>query len=106
MMYRYCLPLSLLLSLIFVNAFATTNLNYKFKKIFQSTAGAVIFDHEAHATGRVKDCALCHSALKTFGGEVNELFAHNFCKLCHESNNAPTECSGCHTEQKLTASDL
>ena len=40
-MLRYSLPVSLLLSLLFVNAFATTNLNYKFKKTFQSTAGVV-----------------------------------------------------------------
>ena len=105
-MLRYSLPVSLLLSLLFVNAFATTNLNYKFKKTFQSTAGVVVFDHESHATGRTRDCAECHSALKAFGGEINELFAHNFCKLCHESNRASSECNGCHSEQSLTASEL
>jgi len=72
---------------------------HKFIRTFQSTYGVVIFDHESHAMGRVKDCATCHSALKTFGGKVTELFAHNFCKLCHASRNGPTECNGCHRKK-------
>lgn len=79
-----------------VNAFAASTDSLNFKKTFQSKEGVVIFDHGAHAFGRVNDCAECHSALKAFGDEVNELFAHNFCKSCHETNNAPVECNGCH----------
>jgi hypothetical protein len=99
-MYIRITSLSLLLSLVSVNVNATSSLDYKFIKTFQSSAGAVRFDHEAHAMGRVKDCAKCHSAMKTFGGKVSELFAHNFCKACHESNNGPTECNGCHRQKK------
>lgn len=87
---------SLLLCLVSINVRANPSAEYKFTKDYQSSAGTVIFDHEAHAMGRVKDCAKCHSALKSFGGKVNELFAHNFCKTCHESNDAPTQCNGCH----------
>ena len=101
-MYKYYLPISLLLCLFFVNAFATTTLDYKFKKTFQSTSGVVVFDHEAHAMGREKDCEFCHSALEAFGGKVNELFAHKFCKLCHQSNNGPTECNGCHRDESVS----
>ena len=97
-MNKLFIPLLLVLSLLFVNAFASSTDKLNFKKNFQSTEGVVTFDHWAHAYGRVKDCAECHSALKTFGGEVNELFAHNFCKLCHTSNNGPTECNGCHKD--------
>jgi len=98
-MYRTLILLPFILSLLLVNSFAASADDYKFKITFKSTEGIVIFDHESHAYGRVKDCAICHSALKTFGGEVNELFAHNFCKTCHESNNAPTECNGCHKKE-------
>lgn len=89
----------LLLSVLFVDAFATSTENLNFIKTLQSTEGVVTFDHGSHAYGRVKDCAECHSALKIFGNKVNELFAHNFCKDCHESHNGPTECSGCHKEE-------
>jgi len=99
MMNRIFISLLLLISVLFVNAFASSTDNLNFKKTFQSTEGVVTFDHGAHAYGRVKDCVECHSALKTFGNKVNELFAHNFCKACHESNNAPAECSGCHKEE-------
>ncbi len=97
-MNRILISLPLLLSTFIVNASATPTDNLNFKKTFQSTEGVVTFDHGAHAYGRVKDCSECHSALKTFGNKVNELFAHNFCKACHESYNAPTECSGCHKQ--------
>ena len=84
MMYHRSISISLLLGLFYVNAFAVTTDIYKFEKEYQSTLGVVTFDHEAHAMGRVKDCEFCHSALKTFGGQVNE------------SRNGPTECGGCH----------
>lgn len=93
--------LLLLLCLVAANVNATSSLDYKFIKIFQSSEGTVRFDHEAHAMGRVKDCAKCHSALKTFGDQVSELFAHNFCKTCHESNNGPAECNGCHRQREV-----
>jgi len=100
-MVKHCILISVFLSFLFVNAFAGTTDNYKFKKTFQNSYGVVIFDHEAHATSRVKDCATCHSALKIFGGRVNELFAHNFCKTCHKSRNGPTECNGCHRKTQV-----
>ena len=96
MMYMRSILISLFLSLFFINAFAAPEDIHFFKKTYQSTSGVVTFDHGSHAFGRVKDCAFCHSALKTFGGKMNELFAHNFCKACHESNNGPSECKGCH----------
>lgn len=95
-MYKTIITLPLLLILLPVNSFAAPSENYKFKLSFQSTEGVVTFDHESHAYGRLKDCAICHSALETFGGKVTELFAHNYCKTCHESNNVPTECNDCH----------
>jgi Cytochrome c7 and related cytochrome c len=95
-MYKRCLFVTVIMGLLLVNSStATTDVN-KFTKTFQSDFGVVIFDHESHTKGRARDCATCHSALKTFGGKVNELFAHNFCKRCHESKNGPTECNGCH----------
>lgn len=97
-MYKHCIFISLLFCLLFVNAIASANDNYKFKINFQSASGVVTFDHEAHAMGKEKDCEFCHSALKTFGGKVDELFAHKFCVLCHQSKNGPTECKGCHGE--------
>ena len=100
-MNKHCILISLLLCLFYANSFAMVTDNYKFKKAFQSTSGVVIFDHEAHAMGRVKDCEFCHSALKIFGGKVNELFAHNFCKVCHDSSNGPTECNGCHNGKQV-----
>ena len=33
---------------------------------------------------------------QAFGGQVNELFAHKVCKVCHESKNVPAECVSCH----------
>lgn len=92
---------SVLLFVFFCTAFASKNDSYKFTKEFQTSYGTVTFDHEAHAMGRVKDCADCHSALKTFGGQVSELFAHNFCKACHETRSGPTECNGCHGRKKV-----
>lgn len=86
----------LLTALFFVDAFAAEPKAHEFRKTYQTTAGVVVFDHAAHAMGRVKDCAFCHSGLKTFGGKMNELFAHTFCKKCHESGHGPTECNGCH----------
>lgn len=101
-MNKLFIPFLLFLNLFFVNAFATSTDNFIFKKTFQSTEGLVTFDHGAHAYGRAKDCAECHSALKAFGGHVTELFAHSFCKKCHESNNAPTECNGCHKKDSVS----
>jgi len=96
-MYKHYKIAFLLLFIFYADTLAATTDVYKFKTTFQSASGAVVFDHEAHAMGRVKDCSFCHSALKTFGGEVNELFAHKYCKICHESKGGPTECNGCHS---------
>jgi len=95
-MLKLCLSILLVMGFLSAAALAVPTDDFRFKKTFQSAQGVVAFDHEAHALGRVKDCATCHSALKTFGGQVNELFAHNFCQNCHASKNGPTECNGCH----------
>ena len=94
-MFKGWIPISVLLVPLAFNALAAETEDYNFKRTFQTSYGVVVFDHEAHAMGRVKDCATCHSALKTFGG-ISALFAHNFCKTCHASRNGPTECNGCH----------
>lgn len=95
-MLRLWIFISLVLVLSEIDASAVTDADYKFNRTFPSSRGDVVFDHEAHAMGRVRDCATCHSALKTFGGKVDELFGHTFCKSCHEEEEGPTECSGCH----------
>lgn len=72
---------------------------FDFTRTYASSAGAVTFNHQKHAEEYTHDCQLCHSALKVFGGTVNELFAHNYCKDCHArktARNGPTGCSGCH----------
>ena len=73
--------------------------NYKFNKTYQTSAEAVTFYHERHVDRSKSDCGFCHSALRIFGG-VSELYAHDFCKACHESRNGPTECSQCHDNHK------
>ena len=100
-MQRHCMLISLALVLLFCTAFKLSDVNYKFTKDYPTTSGTVTFDHEAHATGRDKDCVNCHSALETFGGEVSELLAHNYCKACHETKNGPTDCNGCHSQKKV-----
>lgn len=70
--------------------------DFRFQKEYENSYGTVTFNHEKHAVSAVKDCGFCHSALKTFGGKVNELFAHKVCKVCHESKNIPAECVTCH----------
>ncbi|MCK4508071.1 MAG: cytochrome c3 family protein [Desulfuromonadales bacterium] len=102
MKWRRSLLIILLFSFLFSNSFADSDLNYKFTKTYQNSAGAVTFSHEQHALVYAKDCAQCHSALKIFGGEVNELFAHNFCKQCHldTSTGGPTDCVGCHNKNE------
>lgn len=95
-MRRQAVLLVLFLSLSSVAAAADSEESYKFSKEYQTSEGTVVFHHEQHAFGRVNDCVFCHSALDSFGGEMNELFAHNFCQVCHESNEGPTDCKGCH----------
>jgi hypothetical protein len=102
-MCKLVMPLSLLMVFFFCSAFKLKldSDSHKFTKEYQTSSGVVSFDHEAHAMGRAKDCNSCHSALKTFGGEVSELLAHNYCKTCHEANDGPTECNGCHGQNKV-----
>ncbi len=78
--------------------FADIRGNFRFQKEYENSYGTVPFDHEKHAVSAVKDCGYCHSALKVFGGKVNELFAHNVCKVCHASKNVPVECVSCHRQ--------
>ena len=100
-MHRKGILISLVLVLLVCSGFKLDRDSYKFTKEYQSSSGVVAFDHESHSMGRAKDCNNCHSALKTFGGEVSELLAHNYCKACHEANNGPTECNGCHDQKKV-----
>jgi len=78
------------------HCFAGIRGDFRFQKVYENNYGTVTFNHEKHAVNAVKDCGYCHSALKIFGGKVNELFAHNVCKVCHESKNVPAECVSCH----------
>lgn len=95
-MHRGCVLISLLGVFFFCSAFKLDKDSHKFTKEYQTSSGAVFFNHETHAMGRAKDCNDCHSALEAFGGEVSELLAHSYCKTCHETNNGPTGCNGCH----------
>lgn len=99
-MRKYSMLISLIMVLFFCSAFKLESDSYNFTREYQSSSGTVIFDHEAHAVDRNKDCVKCHNALEIFGGEVSELFAHNYCKTCHESQNGPTDCNGCHDRKK------
>jgi len=64
------------------NCFAEIRGDFRFQKVYENGYGAVTFNHEKHAVSAVKDCGYCLSALKVFGGKVNELFAHKVCKVC------------------------
>ena len=72
----------------------------KFIKTYENSAGAVTFHHTRHAESFLDECGFCHSALRTFGGQVNELFGHKVCRVCHETHNGPLECNQCHDNQK------
>ena len=78
------------------NSLASIKGDFRFQKVYENAYGAVTFNHEKHAVSAVQDCGYCHSALKVFGGKVNELFAHKVCKVCHESKSVPAECVSCH----------
>ena len=100
-MHRKGILISLVLVLLICSGFTFDPENHKFTKEYQSSSGVVVFNHESHSMDRDKDCSNCHSALKIFGGEVSELLAHNYCKACHEANNGPTECNGCHDRKEV-----
>ncbi len=70
--------------------------NFNFTKTYENSAGPVTFYHTKHAERFLEECAFCHSALETFGGEVTKLFGHEVCRKCHESHRGPTECNQCH----------
>ncbi len=76
--------------------------DFRFTRAFENTAGTVTFPHQDHAERYPDNCAFCHSALRTFGGQVNELFAHKVCVTCHESKSGPTDCNDCHRGHALT----
>ena len=78
--------------------FADIRGDFRFQKEYENSYGTVFFNHEMHAVSAVRDCGFCHSALKVFGGKVNEMFAHKVCKVCHESKNVPAECVNCHRQ--------
>ena len=86
----------LLLCSLIRTSVASIRGDFRFQKVYENAYGAVAFNHEKHAVNAVQDCGYCHSALKVFGGKVNELFAHKVCKVCHESKNLPAECVSCH----------
>ena len=92
----------ILLLLVFSvsSAFAGVQGDMNFTQVYQNSNGAVTFLHQKHADRFPDDCGYCHSALETFGGEVNELYAHKVCKLCHESHHGPIECKQCHSGKK------
>ena len=83
-------------------SFADIQGDINFTKIYKNSAGAVTFYHQKHTERFLDECGYCHSALETFGGEVNELFAHKVCMVCHESYNGPTECNQCHDNQNTS----
>ena len=83
------------------NSYADIRGDFRFQKVYENSYGAVTFNHEKHAVSAVRDCGYCHSALKVFGGTVNELFAHKVCKVCHESKQVPAECVNCHKQSQV-----
>ena len=95
-----------LLAFLAISAFAEVDYagDMKFTKTYKNPTGSVIFQHQKHAERFLDECGFCHSALSTFGGEVNELFGHTICKKCHESHNGPTECNECHKGDHLNIS--
>lgn len=97
---KYLFLLTFLTVLFFSNSYAGIKGEMDFTKVYQNTNGAVTFLHQKHADRFADDCGYCHSALETFGGEVNKLYAHKVCKLCHESHHGPTECKQCHAGKK------
>lgn len=90
--FLFCLPLNL--------SFAEDTKVFQFSKTYQTETGPVIFTHERHADTYAKDCAFCHIALNIFGGEMNKMFAHNFCNDCHvqRSVSVAGNCQYCHSE--------
>ena len=76
--------------------------DFNFTKAYKNSAGTVIFYHGKHAERFLEECGFCHSALKTFGGTVNKLFAHKVCITCHESHEGPNQCNDCHVGYKAS----
>lgn len=102
-MRKYSFLILLTFVAFFCCAFSEGSYDYKFKTEYQTSAGAVTFDHEVHSMDRLNDCHACHSALKAFGGSMTKLLAHNYCQNCHESSKGPTECNGCHHQKKVAS---
>ena len=97
-------PLCLMLCIaIFSVTFAFANIkgDFNFTKTYQATAGVVTFDHKNHTERFTDECGFCHSALKTFGGKVDKMFGHKVCRVCHESHDGPSECTGCHDKGNI-----
>jgi len=90
------LPLIALLLALATTVALAAELAPNFKKTYPASAGSVRFNHQDHAE-RLKDCAFCHNGLTSFGGKVNEDFAHKFCLTCHQTHDsAPVDCQDCH----------
>jgi len=68
--------------------------------VYKASVGDVSFPHKKHTTDQYEDCGFCHSALRTFGGKMNELYGHNICLKCHETRSGPTACDQCHADYK------
>ena len=97
---KFLIPFSCFFIFSLTSALASIEGDMNFTMVYNNSAGAVTFYHQKHTERFADDCGFCHSALETFGGKVNELFAHNVCKVCHESHNGPTRCEQCHSETK------
>ena len=100
-MKKVCLAL-LLLCFSCSLAFANIKGNIDFTKTYENAKGNVTFYHKKHAERFIDDCGYCHSALKTFGGEVTKLYGHEVCRKCHESHHGPTNCDNCHSSQNTS----
>ncbi|PLX98046.1 MAG: hypothetical protein C0623_13995 [Desulfuromonas sp.] len=74
--------------------------------IYKGEHGTVTFLHKKHSERNAADCGFCHSALRTFGGTVDQLYGHSICLKCHEERNGPTECGQCHVGIKEDSLNL
>jgi hypothetical protein len=81
--------------------FASIKGDFNFIKTYKSIAGAVTFNHQNHTVRFTDKCGFCHSALKTFGGKVDEMFGLKVCRVCHESHDGSSECTGCYDKGNI-----
>jgi len=88
----------LIVAIVCYAAFPVTPPEEPLRLIYQTNAGKVLFDHQAHATtkGSALACMDCHHA---HGGEEIEPVS---CGLCHPPRRAgsqfPEFCMDCHSD--------